>query len=189
MNKEENMEREMDDSFLDKRFKENPFLVPDNYFDNLEEQILAVSKLPAQKTAESFKAPEGYFEDMNAKILSQIAISGASAQNNFEVPDQYFEDLSTKILEKTKKPATAKVIKFSFVKYAAAAVLLIATTLGTYLYQTTNKNVSDKLANIPEQEIVDYLKFYTDPNDVSFIIESTDDFSFLEDNIDKQIVN
>jgi hypothetical protein len=189
MNKEDNMEREMDDSFLDKRFKENPFLVPDNYFHNLEEQILAISKLHAKETAESFKTPEGYFEDMNARILSQIAISGTSTQNNFEVPDLYFENLSTTILEHTKKSGTAKVIKFSVVKYAAAAVLLIATTLGAYLYQTNNKNVTDKLANIPEQEIVDYLKFYTDPNDVSFIIESTDDFSFLEDNIDRQIVN
>lgn len=188
MNKEDNMEKEMDDSFLDEKFKANPFLVPDNYFNNLEAQILAVSKLPSEKTEENFKIPEGYFEDMNAKILSQIALSDTSRQNDFKVPDLYFKNLSANILAQTNIPNTTKVVKFSFVKYAAAAVLLIATTLGAYLYNT-NDTVSDKLANIPEQEIVDYLKFYTDANDVSFIIESTDDFSSLEENINRKIVN
>jgi len=189
MNKEENMEREMDDSFLDKKFKENSFLVPDNYFNNLEEQILAIAKLSSTETAENFKVPKGYFEDMNAKILSQINVNKASQESGFNVPESYFEELSANILEKTKVGKQVKMVRFSFIKYAAAAVVLIATTFGSYMYNQNNQTVTEKLSNIPDQEIADYLNYYTDAGDVTLIIESTDDFSSIEEKIDRQISN
>lgn len=187
MNKEENMEREMDDSFLDKKFKANPFIVPDNYFNNLEEQILAISKIPFRDNKEDFKAPDGYFENLDTKIFSQVSLEKISKENDFKVPTLYFEKLSTNILEKVKKPA--KVVRFSFMKYAAAASLLISITFGAYLYNLNNQTITKKLANIPDQEIADYLKLYTDANDVSLIIESTDDISLIEENLNRQISN
>lgn len=189
MKKEENMEREMDDSFLDKKFKENPFLVPDNYFENSEEQILAIAKLSSTKTEETFKVPERYFENMNAEILSQSNLNKASQENGFNIPESYFDELSANILEKTIGNKQAKIIRFSFIKYAAAAVILIATTFGGYMYNQTNQTVTEKLSSIPDQEIADYLYYSTDAGDVSLIIESTDDISFIEEKLHRQISN
>src|SRR5690606_10318169 len=128
---------EMDDSFL-QGLKKNPFSVPDDYFSELAQNTLSITKIIDLKDAESFTVSEGYFTNLENQILSQVNLS--SNDNDFSVPPAYFEKLSQDILSKaeqqqTKKPKT-QILKLSFVKYAAAAIILLATTLGIYTYNT-----------------------------------------------------
>ena len=80
----------------------NPFKVPDGYFDELEQQIVSFIKLDELKTSapsQGFTVPENYFEELSSNINSRINIEEASDKEatGFEVPAGYFEDLSQQI--------------------------------------------------------------------------------------------
>jgi|GEM_PF-1884557 len=99
--------------------KDNPFIVPANYFNALEDKIMqrVVAITDAEK---SFSVPESYFDGLTKKILERIhqeeqestSIFSLSddEQNPFleklreivpnagyTVPDNYFEELNTKL--------------------------------------------------------------------------------------------
>lgn len=180
---------EMDDSFL-QGLKKNPFSVPDNYFEELQQHTLSITKIIDFKTEASFKVEEKYFDNLESQILAQINIPENT--NSFTVPVDYFDTLSDKIKEKVKtqlpEKQQTKIIKLSFIKYAAAAVILLATTFGVYNLNSKNTSedtvISNKLAEIPNQEIVDYLSTYSDTNDIILTIENDDDdISLIEESI------
>jgi hypothetical protein len=80
----------------------NPFTVPDGYFDGLEEQIMAFIKLDKLKNGGSdqgFSVPENYFEELNSRINSRITVEKAldKESTGFEVPHGYFEGLTGQI--------------------------------------------------------------------------------------------
>lgn len=187
MKKEEvNDFSEMDDSFL-QGLKKNPFLVPDNYFDTLYHQTISEKNISDLKDKESFGTPHLYFDNLEEQILAQTKISN---NNSFSLPEDYFNKLSDNILSRTSSDsipnARTRVFKISFIKYAAAAVILLATTFGIYNnYYKSDKNISisEKLAEIPDQEILDYLSSYSDTNDIILILEDIDDFATIEESI------
>ncbi len=181
---------EMDDSFL-QGLKKNPFSVPDNYFGELQQHTLSITKIIGLKEEASFKVEEAYFDSLENQILAQINIPANN--NNFSVPADYFDTLSDKIIEKVESQQTekqqAKVIKMPFIKYAAAAVTLLATTFGVYNYSGINPSeetvISNKLSEIPNQEILDYLSTYSDTNDIILTIENDNDISLIEESISR----
>jgi hypothetical protein len=80
----------------------NPFTVPEGYFDESEQQIVSFIKLDALKTgapSQGFTVPENYFEELSDNIHSRINIEEALDKEitGFEVPEGYFEDLSQQI--------------------------------------------------------------------------------------------
>ncbi len=81
---------------------ENPFTVPEGYFDESEQQIVSFIKLDALKTgapSQGFTMPENYFEELSDNIHSRINIEEAldKEATGFEVPEGYFENLSQQI--------------------------------------------------------------------------------------------
>ncbi|MBS1529377.1 MAG: hypothetical protein JSU01_03640 [Bacteroidetes bacterium] len=80
----------------------NPFTVPEGYFDSLDEQILSKIKLEELKTNTTdsgFTVPEGYFDELTGNIRSRIAVEEAldKEATGFSVPDGYFENLEQQI--------------------------------------------------------------------------------------------
>lgn len=80
----------------------NPFTVPDGYFDEAEQQIMSFIKLDELKNSalsQGFTVPENYFEELSSNINSRINIEEASDKEatGFEVPAGYFEELSQQI--------------------------------------------------------------------------------------------
>jgi hypothetical protein len=80
----------------------NPFTVPEGYFDELEQQIMSYVKLDDLKKSapeQGFTVPENYFEDLSSTTKARIGIEEALDKENagFAVPENYFEDLSSTI--------------------------------------------------------------------------------------------
>ena len=80
----------------------NPFTVPDGYFDELEQQIVSYIKLDELKTgspSNGFAVPENYFDELSYNINARIAIEEAADKQTagFTVPDGYFDELSQQI--------------------------------------------------------------------------------------------
>lgn len=80
----------------------NPFAVPDGYFDELEHQIASFIKLDELKNsnpAHGFTVPENYFEELSANINSRINIEEVLDKETcgHTVPEGYFDDLSQQI--------------------------------------------------------------------------------------------
>ncbi len=79
----------------------NPFVVPDNYFDEMEGQVMAQIRLDGFKAAhpdQAFKVPENYFNELEQNIQSRIAIDEVlSNDKGFIVPADYFNELEQNI--------------------------------------------------------------------------------------------
>jgi hypothetical protein len=79
----------------------NPFVVPDNYFSEMEGQVMAQIRLDGLKTAhphQQFKVPENYFNELEQNIQSRIAVDEVlSTDKGFTVPENYFNQLEQNI--------------------------------------------------------------------------------------------
>jgi hypothetical protein len=79
----------------------NPFTVPDGYFDGLGERVTSAITIEALKNKmplSGFAVPENYFDELSANIQSKIHLNNAiSNDTGFTVPDKYFEELSASI--------------------------------------------------------------------------------------------
>ncbi|MDF2435066.1 MAG: hypothetical protein JWP44_4697 [Mucilaginibacter sp.] len=98
----ENKEWLNDYPSLKKVNKNNPFIVPEGYFDELGMRIMSGIKLNDFKNKmpfDGFVVPENYFEELSGNIQSRINIENALHAENtgFIVPENYFEELSSNI--------------------------------------------------------------------------------------------
>src|SRR5258708_17489083 len=80
----------------------NPFTVPEGYFDELEQQILSSVKLDELKNhapEQGFTVPENYFEELSNNINARINIEEALDKENtgLTVPEGYFVELNIQI--------------------------------------------------------------------------------------------
>ncbi len=99
--------------------KDKPaFKVPQNYFEELPESILAAVNPAAEPelsesiSKQQFKVPKGYFNQLSDNILNKIKAAEEESLNPlleqmrheeiFTVPEGYFENLSDEILRKAK---------------------------------------------------------------------------------------
>ncbi|MCX2572939.1 hypothetical protein [Pedobacter sandarakinus] len=161
---------------LDRR---NPYLVPDQYFEDAEAAIkseIYLSDLKSKTSETTFSVPHGYFEDLAERIETNVKLSQVQlTDNSFAVPDGYFESLQQRIADKvslTVPVRHAKIIplwKRSFVKYASAACFAIIASFGAYYYQNSTpmpamQTQSADLANdqmlydIDESTIIEHLE-------------------------------
>ena len=83
----------------------NPFTVPDSYFNELSERIVSGIRLNdlKQNSQQEFTVPENYFNELSGNIVSRINIEQALNQpTGFTTPDNYFEDLTAQIQTRVK---------------------------------------------------------------------------------------
>lgn len=160
--------------------KKNPFKTPERYFEELSPKIFSQAKLTelSGETAD-FRVPENYFENLAEQIQLQLSINNTVAGVNnpgFNLPATYFAESKNNILSKVSStPKKAKIVNLHFVRYAAAACILLTTTLGIYFNVQYNTKITNQLAKIPAKEIETYLNQHTDANDLPMLIENLDD--------------
>jgi hypothetical protein len=78
---------------------ENPFTVPEGYFDSLDEQILSKIKLEELRSEDDFIVPDGYFDELTNNTQARIAIEEVASKEavGFIIPEGYFENLEQQI--------------------------------------------------------------------------------------------
>jgi len=162
--------------------KENPFNVPDGYFDNMQQQIssrITIESVSSSDSNGNLAVPEGYFDTLEDQIMSSIRVGkfkDLTEDGGFTVPEGYFNSLNDSIKQKVglvEKPKDAKVRTLvpSWLKYAAAACIMISASTGLYLFQKSD-SIDKQLAYIPDEAIVDYLLVNSDAGDMPVIIDN-----------------
>jgi len=79
----------------------NPFVVPEGYFQEMEQQVMGLVRLDELKKTNpvnEFTVPENYFNELEQNIQSRIAIDEVlDNKESFTVPENYFSDLEQNI--------------------------------------------------------------------------------------------
>jgi hypothetical protein len=81
--------------------KENPFLVPDNFFGEQQERVhsaIYADKLKQKVPSAGFTVPDGYFENMQEQILSVIKLEELRSSNPEAVKSEEFFDEQQSII-------------------------------------------------------------------------------------------
>ncbi|MBK9993472.1 MAG: hypothetical protein IPP01_05655 [Saprospiraceae bacterium] len=97
---EQNINNEDDylPEILQKYKGKNPFLVPENYFQHLSDQLIAEANVATliQNTSEQ-AVPQNYFESFYDNLNTTILIDdikSSAKDEDFKVPENYFDSLS-----------------------------------------------------------------------------------------------
>lgn len=77
----------------------NPFTVPEGYFDELEKNIISAVNLEELKTGKGFTVPENYFDELSGNIQSRINIEAYvnNPEHGHAVPEGYFDELEQQV--------------------------------------------------------------------------------------------
>ena len=155
---------------LAKISNKNIFSVPQAYFETLTDYIVenVTEPLIIKAKATPLEVPEGYFNNLSTIILDKIITDDAEKElelyspllhsikhtKTYKTHANYFTELPISLLKKINAN-TAKVINISrlgqILRYAAAAVIIGAISLGVYKYVNTpffNKNTAVSYATL-----------------------------------------
>ena len=181
MNKEDkNMEWEKEAPLLTAVNRENCFNVPINYFENLSEQIINQIKLAEIADQDlGFKTPFGYFDSLEEQIFAKINLKeklGDISDNHhgFNIPENYFEPSKLRI-EKSisgKKQSLRKILTINFIRFAAAACILLTTSVGIYFNIQRTSSIHYKLSRVSDEEIETYLNQNIEAADMPIILQN-----------------
>jgi hypothetical protein len=185
MKKKTQTDNQVNDLFLGETLKGNPFLVPEDYFSTLKNEITLKRNI-SELGQTSFIVPEDYQRNLTQNILSQINennLKNFIPDANPVVPVGYFDDLTVRILNKTtqkneisqkaidKEPITRLGMR-KWIPYVAAAS--IAAIIGLFAILEGIKtqqdiNYSTQIDIVPTDDIINYLAFYTEVGDLEYI--------------------
>jgi len=144
-----------------KILKENPFLVPAGYFDELE-TITRFRAKDIRLTHQNYPVPEGYFETLEDRILAQTQ-----------------ERRSRMTIRPAIQPATRPWFQPTWARWAAAACLLLIA--GLFLTDRLRTDAeSFNLSGISDQELINYLQVFSGTQDVIMLSEYANDVETVE---------
>ncbi len=131
------------------------FIVPKNYFENIEDTLSSQIFLQNINVKSSFDAPKGYFEDLENSVFEKINIE--KKEKEFNIPENYFDTIEDRVFEKLGDESKLVSLKDKIIKryipIAIAASILLLFTL-TILNQ--NKD-TDLMAALNTAEIENWL--------------------------------
>ena len=135
--------------------KQNPFAVPENYFETLTEDIFAeTTAVPAFPEAEAFKVPENYFDNLADEILGKV----------------------TNEQEQQQQLKKRKVVPIStFIKRAIAVAAVLAWAVVAFFIWQENQTVEQQLAQLSQEEIQAYLADRLELIDESLLTDQLDE--------------
>lgn len=129
-----------------------PYALPHNYFAMVEEQLLAgINDAPLYPASMPYDLPQGYFEKLPGQIL-QAARQQATPQ----------------------QVITTRNKTWPFIRWAAAATLIIAIGLGSYRIFTPQPTIQQQLDEIPYEDILAYVQDNIEEYETDNIINNFD---------------
>jgi hypothetical protein len=143
-----------------------PMSAPAGYFDQLSAAVMA-------RIADEDKTAVPVTEAREELEALSPFLAGMSRTMPFPVPAGYFNQLSTTIMEgltDVSAPAAMPVIRRinarRYFKWAVAACLIAVVSVSTLLFTRENYHAANamekNLANVSDQEIMEYLQSHTD---------------------------
>jgi len=190
---------------LSPELRKNAFSVPDNYFSTLKNNILLNTSIHTLSDS-VFSTPADYQTKLTNSIIERVEEEKLRARVNeegFIVPTGYFDILQKEIISQTvsePKIIPIKKLRIAWMPYAAAACLAIVISFFALFPQTqSNENkiakMSSGIDDLPTEEIIDYLAFYSETGDLTALSnqlsEESANFtnSFSSDEIESYLEN
>ena len=121
--------------------KNNPFVLPENYFERIEDEVSAKIKSQNFKNILSdqvFKTPENYFESLEDVLISKLKAEALQHNKLETIPKSYFDTIEDAVLMKIKENLKVVSLKSRISKYAVP--LAIAASLLLLIILTNNDN-------------------------------------------------
>ncbi len=151
--------------FGDRLKNSDGFVLPDNYFEGLADQIL--QECPSHPINETqFKVPEAYFDTLSDRIINHVekrALPFDIKNESFKLPDGYFENFPEHVMHRISKDKSSKVRTFLsrrvFMYSIAASVLLCVSVLVLRWYSASP--ATDFLSSCSEEELLEYVSTYS----------------------------
>ena len=160
------------------KLRENPFSVPEGYFHNLTKDIIQRKNIVGN-TKNALLTPVDFQAKLTTDILMRVSeekLKATITGDGFTVPKEYFEQLQSAILEKTyqndpKIISMPKSRPSSWIRYASAACIAVAASIFAFFQLDKEKaephtvQVENIIDEIPADEIISYLAFYSETGD------------------------
>ena len=86
--------------------KKNAFKVPDNYFNTIEDDVVAtinLQNLLSKNSTSNFKAPNNYFDTIEEITITKLKAEVIQTKEKSQLPDGYFDTFEDLVLTKIKK--------------------------------------------------------------------------------------
>lgn len=153
--------------------QQNGMRVPTSYFAKLETSILG--KIAGQTTEVEVES-----EEFKRAIGIDASATSSTSANGFNVPEGYFSSLENRVMSAiaelgesgndgvvrglSKEPVVRKLFNPSWFRYAAAACILVASSL--FIVKFNQSKSEFNLSDIPDQDLINYLQVYSGTQDV-----------------------
>lgn len=156
--------------------------VPQNYFEQLSASITSQTKLDDLHAENTHTVPDNYFETLGQQIQHRIEeekLRERIAVTGFTTPEGYFESLTKSINAEIQQPE--KIIKLPqrafqrWIQYVAAACVTMLLGIGSYYAINTAEQKPaelEQLAAVSDEEILNYLAYSMDCNDLMYVMEA-----------------
>lgn len=132
---------------LDNLERKNIYKVPENMFENIQEQVLSERKgfdLDTLERKNIYKTPENLFQTVQDRVLSEVKdfdLEKLERKNIYKVPENMFETIQGRVLSEVKVEKKAPIFKLNW-GYAVAASLAII--FGSTFVYNLNSDSSNK---------------------------------------------
>ncbi|TAF44657.1 MAG: hypothetical protein EAZ51_06350 [Sphingobacteriales bacterium] len=142
---------------------------------------------------DGFTVPNDYFDTLPSRINTHIFITKLNESklaSGFTTPNLYFDNLEIKLshLAKTNyhTPKALKISPLYISKYAAAACILLVTSVGVFINTSYQSKTQNLLTSVSNEEIELFLQNETNTADMPLIIENVEN-TYLQ--VNKSISN
>ena len=133
------------------------FKTPKNYFENFEGDFLISNAIDKHN---GFIVPDEYFEKVNDQILSKTKKVQLPTRTGFDIPESYFDNLEIKTPNKNPKTKIVNLFSNQYKKFiniAVAASLLLFIGINYF----SNRQETLSLDNISANEIENWMDDYS----------------------------
>jgi len=172
---------------LAKISRANPFVVPSDYFESLNESLNTMTKLESLRFEDDdeFNLPENYFNHLAGRIEDRLAIQtiqDLAPGLGFKLPDSYFTSLTERInlrIDEKIAPARQKNLFPSWIRYSAAVSIVFVIGISIY-FNSSIYVFNQQLSKVPDQDIINYLQVHSTVSDNQYIIENSSEDGLLQ---------
>jgi hypothetical protein len=166
-------------SNLSKIDPQNPYSVPEQYFDGFADQVLNLVKgeeslawLSTLPKLNPYQVPDGYFDDLEQRITNKIRnhpdhqtskevlesisplLSSLDKRPVYAVPQGYFENFKIANEQTRSGSKLVSLANRKWFRYAAAAVIIgVIASTGFFVYRNNQKDAASKTLAKFEKEV------------------------------------
>lgn len=125
------------------------FVVPENYFGLIEDEVLAkylVENIKYKQKDNAFKTPENYFDTVEDLVLTKLKAEALQNDEKTVISKNYFDSIEDTVLNKIKSKTKVFSIRRSITKYIAPIAIAASLLLILILNNNSEAPTFDSIA-------------------------------------------